>query len=268
MGTSRRPALLVASMGGVATTALLEFLEREAPASVNPPSGFVNPLKHAERPPELGSIRRALFLVGDPRDSLISLFRRGRAAAHLVNTRDLWPSEFRYPDQDAWAETVERFGLVESEREGVWVDEQGRFASDLEALGWLRRRKRSRAAEVAAARAMVAALAGPGLESFEAYLEAGIDAFGWSEQLEAWRNDPARYPRLLIRYDALWERLGEVFDFLEVSSEAWERFPAHRPRRSRWRELPRAQRQRLDEIYGALAARIEAMAPVTRISEP
>ncbi len=117
---------------------LLRFLADLPACQVNPPTGFVNPLKHPPRPPRLSSVERALFLFGCPCDSLLSLFRRGNDRLHYANVKRLFPPGFDYPDRDAWQETCARFGLAPSERSSVWVDAEGRYASDIGAIDWYR----------------------------------------------------------------------------------------------------------------------------------
>lgn len=267
--SGRGPTVLVASMGGVGSTAFMEWCAGPAGLDVNPARGLRNPLKHPIRPPRLPGIRRAVFLFGSPGASLISLFRRGSAALHYANVAGRLPADVRRPERTPWEDTVARFGLRElPDRPGVWVDGRGRFASDVGALDWLAERKRSHAAEVARVEESVAAIAGEAFRDLDAYLRRGVDALRWTEQLAAWLDDPPPpYPVLLVRSEALWDRLDEVASFLEAPPEAVTAFPARRPRASRVDDLTPLQRRRLEDLYGPLAERLAAE-PVLRARAP
>lgn len=228
---------LVCSWGGVGTTAVLEFLESLPGYSVNPSSGYLNPLKHPLRPPD--GAERAVFLFGCPELSLLSLFRRGYDRLHYVNVNDLFPKEMPYPHGNLWALTCRKFGLRELEP-GVWANEEGQFADRCGALDWLEERKSERAR----AEAEVDRLALAAYRTFEDLLDKGVDVFRRLEQLRNWAGG-ASYPVLLVRYESLWQRLHEVLEFLQVPRNEWDRFPSFKPRSSNLDQLSSAQLRKL-----------------------
>ena len=252
------PNVLVASMGGVGSTALMEFFAADPSVVINEPHGLINPLKHAVCPPtNMPSVRRALFLFGCPYDSLVSLFRRGYAAAHFANVSGRRSDALCWPS-DPWQETCRRFGLRQIGDSNKWVDEDGRHASHIGALEWFRQHK----ARVDAARSRTTACiereAGEVFRDFDDYLEQGVDHFCRIEQFQRWTTDLAPYPILLVRYETLWEHLPEVFSFMGVPVERTSAFPGRRPRSSDHQALPQRQRALLVRMYGELKRDIDA----------
>lgn len=70
---------IVVSYGGAGTTSLLGFLSNYI--RVNDPISWVDGVKHIDSPqhPLLSrcEVKRAIYLVGDPREAVLSLYRRG-----------------------------------------------------------------------------------------------------------------------------------------------------------------------------------------------
>lgn len=99
--------------------------------------------------------------------------------------------------------------------------------------------------------------------SLEEYLERGVDEFFIERQVDNWAGNPnPRHPTIIIRYELLDQHIEEVLDFL-----ACRRSFALKPRRSSWRDQPEHIRKGLEQIYGAINAKIEAM-PGIRIVMP
>ena len=264
---SDEPTHLVSSFGGVGTTALLEYLASIPGRAVNPPTGFRNPLKHPVTPPELPSIRRAVFLFGCPSTSLLSLFRRGNDALHYVNVHGLFPEDLDPSPTDAWQQTVERFHLRPGDCEGKWIDDRGRHASDVGALEWFAARKAERDREMQRAQAVVDRLARRAYADWDDYLEQGADHLRREEQFDEWsRARPRSYPILLVRYETFWDHVDAVLDFLEVPAAHRARFPEHRSRQTRLDTLPEHQNTLLRRMNRDLAQKI-ADAPDTRLLE-
>lgn len=255
---SRAPTTLVCSFGGVGTTTVLDFLSTVPELSVNPPRGFRNPLKHPLAPPDLPSVERAVFLFGCPTVSLLSLFRRGNASLHYVNINNLIPEDLPYPTRDPWRLTVERFGLHESERPGVWVDEQGRYASNIGALDWLEQQKTDHQRLRAAAEGWVEETARAAFSDLDDYLASGIDHLRRHEQIRAWDEGAKRYPILHVRYEALWDRRDQVLDFLQVPARYRGDFPQYRTRQSSVDREPAARQKGLRKMHSELQDRLAA----------
>ncbi|MEM9188359.1 MAG: hypothetical protein AAGF12_04250 [Myxococcota bacterium] len=242
----------VASMGGVGTTAILEYLEAEAIAA-NPPRGVHNPAKHAVTPPA-GGVDRALFLVGCPYLSLESLFRRGYDALHYANVAGLLPEELRLTSEDAWQRAVRHFGLRERE-DGAWVDGAGRFADAVGAIAWARRRGEEREHALRELTAFLTKLRRESYRDLDGYLERGDDLFRWREQHRAW-SAPAPYPLRMAHFESVFRQPGPTLQFLGVPEERWSRFPALRSRASTLAGWSAVRKRRAEALYGALAEAI------------
>ena len=73
----------ITSLGGSGTTALTKVMEDEGLDLPRGPAQW--PHKHMRRAPEAGEVPdgfRVLYPVGDPRDTVLSIFRRGIQAGH------------------------------------------------------------------------------------------------------------------------------------------------------------------------------------------
>ncbi len=85
----KRFDVIVASYGGAGTTMLLDFLAKHT--KVNNLNSFVDGIKHIDTPnhPVLNhyQVRRAIYLVSDPRLAALSLFRRGYAQPMMAKLK-------------------------------------------------------------------------------------------------------------------------------------------------------------------------------------
>ncbi len=252
------PENLICSMGGVGTTALIEYLSRLM--SVNPAHGDYNPIKHSLYPPQDPGIQRAVFLFGDPGAALASLFRRGLDAAHHRNIHGNPPSPDPRIDEDPWLVTVRQFGLHEVQP-GKWVDTRGRAASDIGALDELAQRKAAKKAAQAHRDALTRQRAGyVGLDDI---LGRGLDPFSWRRQWAAWQRGAPGYPILLMRYEALWQNLDTLMAFLGKPEVALKLGP-YRPRIGA-QHLSQDQQLRLRIWSAQVGAAIEVWPDVRRV---
>jgi hypothetical protein len=99
------------------------------------------------------------------------------------------------------------------------------------------------------------------LSSLEAFLEAGIDEFQLEDHLEQWLGrERSGYQVLFARFESLPENWPTIRDFLGLEPH----YPSVKLRRrdSDWEALPPTQRRQLDNLYGGLVQRIEALPPV------
>jgi len=92
----------------------------------------------------------------------------------------------------------------------------------------------------------------------EAFLQNRDDTFGMESQFHAWTTAERDYPILVLRFDALWQRLPQVFDFLGLPHNYADDFPNHRHRHSSWRDLEPEKRRRFSAIYSTLIEKVEA----------
>ena len=187
----------VTSFGGSGTTALCRHLI-DGGVDLQPgPAQW--PFKHRRPPPTAAEVPegfRVVYPLADPRDAVLSLFRRDYQVGHY---RSLWE---RDPDDDAAAHLRDR----------------------------------------------------------DAFLEAGVDEFALAEHFHGWRDHPPGYPVMFVRYDRLAEAWPELAAFVgrpQLPPFVW------RERASSWQQLDPSRRQRLQEMYGALADEIAALPAVS-----
>lgn len=186
----------VTSFGGSGTTVLCRHL---LDGGVDLQSGPAQwPFKHQRQPPrgdEVPEGFRVIYPVSDPRDAVLSVFRRNLQVGHYRSLHE------KQPD----AEALQR------------------------------------------------------LDTLETFLAGDADEFGLADHFEGWLDHPAGYPVLFLRYDRLGDVWSEVCTFVGLA-------PDHpllpvRARKSDWRSSPPPVRERLDALFGDLAARIDALPP-------
>lgn len=94
--------------------------------------------------------------------------------------------------------------------------------------------------------------------TLEDFLERGKDHFRMHEHFRLWATARRNYPIMLLKFDALWRRLPEVFAFLGLPSCLLDEFPVRRKRHSDWTDQPAANRESLLRLYGELHDEITA----------
>ena len=98
------------------------------------------------------------------------------------------------------------------------------------------------------------------LESLDAFLAAGVDEFDLAGHLDGWFDHPPGYPVMFLRFDLIEDAWDELAAFVGLPDSVEPiRYEA---RHSDWRSTPTEVREPLDEIYGDLAARIDAFPAV------
>ncbi len=188
----------VTSFGGAGTSMLCRFLERngaDLPRTIAPNNVEKDwaPWKHMRTPPLeewVPNDFRAIYVVSDPRNAVVSVFRRGYQYAHVQRI-----------DGD-----VERFH--------------------------------------------------PGMDLSE-YLNLGTDLFQLEDHFEQWTQCKRDYPILIVKYDHLWDRIGEIVEFAGLPEHIKHDFPERRARSSDWRDLPDQSRESIGNLHGNLAVRID-----------
>jgi hypothetical protein len=199
----------VTSVCGCGSTALYGHLAAADVDVPKTPGHFL--FRHLRNPPapeEVPPGFRVVYLFGDPRNALMSIFRRG-----------LQESAYR------------------------WLH----FREDGDILEWLKERPPEEARQR--------------LSSLEAFLEAGVDEFQLEDHLERWlTRQRSGYQVLFIRFESLPDTWPAVRDFVGLDPH----HPAVELRRrgSDWETLPPALREQINEVYGGLVERIEALPAV------
>jgi hypothetical protein len=187
---------------------LLRFLASEGlPIPLEDDSGI---WKHLPRPPRRDEYAipqefRAIYLVSDPIDAVLSVFRRGFHMAHAVRMQSEknWPQSF----------------VLRDDPDAVW-----------------------------------------GLAD---YVKLGRDCFGIIEQYEAWTScspHDRSYPIAVVKYEAMWDCLGELYDFIGLPRSRLVYFPA-RKGRNRNRSCTASHIATLNTIYGDLRSTISSLPP-------
>jgi hypothetical protein len=92
----------------------------------------------------------------------------------------------------------------------------------------------------------------------EDFLSQGYDYFHMDRHFTNWTQADRDYPILLLRFDALWERMPEVFAFLGIPTSLMTTFPERRERSSDWTSEPDSIQTRLQEMYGELHREVAA----------
>jgi hypothetical protein len=187
----------VTSFGGSGTTALCDHLLAAGVELQPGPAQW--PFKHRRTPPTADQVPdgfRVVYVVGDPRNAVLSLFRRGIQYGHYEALNERPPE----------APTAER------------------------------------------------------LRDLESFLAGDGDPFDLADHVHGWLHHPPGYEVLFARQEHMRAEWPKIADFVGLPSD----HPAlrGRTRSSDWSSRPEGVRARLQELYGPLAAQIEAMPPL------
>ena len=94
------------------------------------------------------------------------------------------------------------------------------------------------------------------------YLTGGVDRFFFQQHLDNWVDYEGDQVKILaVKYEALGEHIQEIMDFLECP-----RAFQVKARTSRFDNEPDAVQKALEEMYGELAARIDALPSLIRVN--
>lgn len=92
------------------------------------------------------------------------------------------------------------------------------------------------------------------LEEYATQLE---DCFQFENHYYNWRNRDTAYPILFIKYNAIWESIDAIFDFLELPSNLKSKFPAKKKRQSSIESSPQSIINDLNQLYGKFKEEVE-----------
>ena len=96
--------------------------------------------------------------------------------------------------------------------------------------------------------------------TLEEYLARGKDVYLMNEHFHNWSQCPRNirdYPIMLLKYEAMWDHLTDLFDFLEIPRSMIGHFPQRKKRHSDWQTQPESIQRQLYDIYGAFHETIE-----------
>ncbi|HEY0706239.1 MAG TPA: sulfotransferase domain-containing protein [Polyangia bacterium] len=98
--------------------------------------------------------------------------------------------------------------------------------------------------------------------TLEEFLSGDDDPFRLADHFHAWLTAKVPYPILFVRYEAMWDHVEAVFDFVGLSRAEAASFPEKRAtyvERNRKYDEPLA---RLRHMYARLIAEMEALPPL------
>ena len=184
------PDILVCSYGGVGTSFLISFLEKYKAANSRRDRDH---LKHLDRPPiTTNKNLKAVYVLGNPLDAVISLFRRNM---HHRQSRKLLVN---YPSLDPIEPSC----------------------------------------------------------TLQEYIQQGVDKFKLNEHFQNWKTAKASYPIMIIKYEAIWNHLTELLNYLEIPLSEATFFPEQKQRKSDWNSLPENIKSDFHKMYGDLNEKI------------
>lgn len=96
-------------------------------------------------------------------------------------------------------------------------------------------------------------------ETLDAYARAGIDRFRFEEHFTNWHDRFVLYPTLFVRYEALFDHVQDIADFLELPTKVVEHFPEKKARTKSAEEIAPETMERLDQMYGGFHARLQLL---------
>jgi hypothetical protein len=109
----------------------------------------------------------------------------------------------------------------------------------------------------------------PHKNDLDTFLSMGEDSFGFYDQFLNWTNHEIErpYKRLIIKFEYLWDYLGEIFDFMEIPRSECPKFPQNKisQRRSSFDNLTENQKESFFQIYEDLHSVIGQYPPLSII---
>ena len=90
------------------------------------------------------------------------------------------------------------------------------------------------------------------------FADQNNDSFGFHEQFFNWTVASTSYSRLIVRFDAIWDFVPEILEFLEIGMDQKAYFLPDRrvQRKSSLRDISCGQRRAIKSIYADLHTRI------------
>lgn len=95
--------------------------------------------------------------------------------------------------------------------------------------------------------------------TIEGYAENLEDWFRFEEHYQNWRNIETPYPILFIKYQAIWDKIDTIFEFLELPSELKSEFPVQKARQSKIDTLSKSTRENLEKLYGDFSEQVSQL---------
>jgi len=123
---NRKPDVLVCSAGGVATTMLLRHFSNNGILTNDPMD--LDALKHSTTPPELKTIKKAVYVFGNPQSAYQSLVRRNFLERQKKKTSGDW-SSYRDPlgfegHFESWMSHRSNYPILFVKYDDIWKNER------------------------------------------------------------------------------------------------------------------------------------------------
>ncbi len=77
------------------------------------------------------------------------------------------------------------------------------------------------------------------------------DIFRYKRHFDNWYKSH-KYPVLFVRYETMYDHIGEILDFCGLKSFPVEKFPKYKQRTTNWLDQPEPIKERLVKLYGSL----------------
>lgn len=95
--------------------------------------------------------------------------------------------------------------------------------------------------------------------TLEEYGKGGQDRFLFKEHFEAWTQTHVFYPTLILKYDAIYDSLDQVREFLNLPQEFLTDFLPQKERESSIDKISPETMDNLRKIYGAMESKIDSL---------
>lgn len=101
----------------------------------------------------------------------------------------------------------------------------------------------------------------PHANNLDQFLNQGVDSFQFNKQFENWtnKNTGCEYPRLLVKFESLWDNLDYLFGYMGIPESEIKHFIRKNTRVNRMSELSDEQKRKLYAIYSDLDTKMNNM---------
>lgn len=107
----------------------------------------------------------------------------------------------------------------------------------------------------------------PHANNLDQFLNQGVDSFQFNKQFENWtnKNIECEYPRLLVKFESLWDNLDYLFGYMGIPTSEIKHFIRKHTRVNRMSELSDEQKRKLYAIYSDLDTKMNNMSGIELI---
>jgi hypothetical protein len=102
--------------------------------------------------------------------------------------------------------------------------------------------------------------------TLEEYGKGGRDLFLFNEHFEAWTRTHVFYPTLVLKYDAIYDSLAQIREFLNLPKDFLTNFPTQKERESSMDKIATETLDNLEKMYGSLENKIVSLPQALELS--